>query len=102
MAADVFGRPTEAELANANTFLNGSFPLRLSSTSSIARTLVSMQYHNLGRDYIERRAEFIDAVTLEDVRRVAKRLLVPEKLTVVVVGKPQGITPTSAAPDIRS
>ncbi|MEX2614992.1 MAG: pitrilysin family protein [Alphaproteobacteria bacterium] len=94
--------PSESELANAKTFLNGSFPLRLSSTSSIARLLVSMQYHKLGQDYIERRAEIIDAVTLDDVRRVAKRLLAPEKLTVVVVGKPQGITPTSAAPEIRS
>ena len=94
--------PTEAELANAKTFLNGSYPLRLSSTSSIARTLVSMQYHNLGRDYIAQRAKFIDAVTLDDVRRAAKRLLAPEKLTVVVVGKPQGITPTSAAPEIKS
>ena len=61
-----------------------------------------MQYHNLGRDYIAQRAKFIDAVTLDDVRRAAKRLLAPEKLTVVVVGKPQGITPTSAAPEIKS
>lgn len=94
--------PTEEELANAKTFLNGSFPLRLSSTSSIARMLVSMQYYDLGRDHIERRAELINAVTLDHVRRVAMRLLAPEQMTVVVVGKPQGITPTSAAPEIRS
>jgi zinc protease len=94
--------PTAEELKNAKTFLNGSYPLRLSSTGSIARTLVSMQYYNLGRDFIEKRKDFINAVTLDDVQRVAKRLLMPEKLTVVVVGKPQGITPTSKAPEIKS
>ena len=94
--------PNAEELANAKTFLNGSYPLRLSSTGSIARMLVSMQYYDLGQDYIERRQEFINAVTLADVKRAAKRILAPEKMTVVVVGKPQGITPTSKAPEIKS
>lgn len=94
--------PNAEELANAKTFLNGSYPLRLSSTGSIARMLVSVQYYDLGQDYIERRQEFINAVTLADVKRAAKRILAPEKMTVVVVGKPQGITPTSKAPEIKS
>ncbi len=82
---------TAEELANAKTFLNGSFPLQLSSNAAIAGTLVSMQLHDLGLDFLDRRAGYIDAVTLEDVRRVARRLLDPAHLLVVVVGKPAGL-----------
>ncbi|MDP6344827.1 MAG: pitrilysin family protein, partial [Alphaproteobacteria bacterium] len=79
------------ELANAKTFLNGSFPLRLTSSGRIARLLVAIQRENLGIDYFDRRPELINAVTLADVKRVAKRLLRPEKMLVVVVGKPVGL-----------
>ena len=48
---------------------------------------------DLGIDYIDRRAALIEAVTLEDIRRVARTVLTPEKLTVVVVGRPKGIEP---------
>lgn len=94
--------PTIEEVTDAKTFLNGSFPLRLSSTGSIARMLVAMQYHDLGIDYIDRRNELIDAVTLADVQRVASGLLDPEKLTVVVVGKPKNVESTAEAPEIKS
>ena len=81
------------ELADAKTYLNGSFPLRLTSSGRIARLLVTIQRENLGIDYLDRRPELIDAVTLQDVNRVAKRLLQPANLLVVVVGKPQGLKP---------
>ncbi len=79
---------TVAELANAKTYLNGSFPLRLTSSGRIARLLRVIQQENLGIDYLDRRAGLINAVTLADTARVAKRLLQPEKLLIVVVGKP--------------
>ena len=82
---------TAEELANAKTFLNGSFPLRLTSSGRIARLLLAIQRENLGIDYRDRRAKLINAVTLADVSRVAKRLLQPEKLLIVVVGKPAGL-----------
>lgn len=90
----------EAELGDAKTYLTGSFPLRFTSTSPIARMLVGMQYNKLGIDHIEKRNGFIEAVTLDDIQRVARRLLKPEDLTVVVVGKPDGVTATAEAPDI--
>jgi zinc protease len=83
--------PTQEELELAKKFLTGSFPLRLSSSGAIADMLVGIQWHDLGIDYLDRRNELIDAVTLEDLRRVARRLLDPESLTVVVVGSPDGI-----------
>ena len=93
---------TAKELADAKTYLNGSYPLRLSSTSRIARMLVGMQYNDLGHDYIERRADLIDAVTVADIKRVAQTLLDPDRLTVVIVGKPKDIAPTAKAPEIES
>jgi zinc protease len=84
---------SENELRDAKTYLNGSFPLRLTSSGRIASLLVAIQRHDLGMDYIERRPEMINAVTMDDVSRVAKRLLNPDKLLVVVVGKPQGLKP---------
>ena len=83
-----------AELADAKTHLTGAFPLRFDSNDRVARTLLSMQYNDLGIDYIERRNGYIEAVTLDDVNRVTQRLLVPEDLTVVVVGTPVGVEPT--------
>ena len=80
-----------AALADAKTYLPGSFPLRLTSNDQIASMLVSMQVDDLGIDYLERRNEYIEAVSLDDVRRVAKRLYHPEQLLTVVVGDPQGL-----------
>lgn len=85
---------TEAELADAKIYLTGSFPLRFSSTDRIAQILVSVQREKLGLDYLDRRNALIEAVTLEDVNRAARRLLRPDELTVVVVGQPEDISPT--------
>jgi zinc protease len=80
-----------AELADAKTYLTGSFPLRLTSNDQIASMLVSIQVDDLGIDYLEKRNGYIEAVTLEDVRRVAARLYHPDRLLVVVVGDPTGL-----------
>lgn len=85
---------TEEELATAKTYINGSFPLRLDSSRRIARLLVGIQFSRLGIDYMDRRAKLIDAVTMDDIKRVAKRLLRESALTVVVVGQPEGVTAT--------
>ena len=53
-----------------------------------------MQVENLGIDYLDRRNGLIEAVTLTDVGRVARRFLDPDGLTVVVVGEPNGLAAT--------
>ncbi len=89
------GGVTAEELADAKTYLTGSFPIRLDSNDKIARMLVSIQLDDLGIDYIDRRNDYIEAVTLDDVNRVAATLLAPEALEVVVVGQPEGLAPTN-------
>ena len=85
---------TAKELAGAKTYINGSFPLRLDSTRRIASLLLAVQINNLGKDYLDKRSSLINAVTLADIKRVAKKLLRPKALTVVIVGQPKGIKPT--------
>ena len=100
---EVWGRmheqgPTDEELANAKKYLTGSFALRLDSTNAIARTLVAVQYDKLGINYLNERDNLINRVTLDDAKRVAKRLLDPALLLTVVVGQPEGITATETKP----
>ena len=88
--------PTEEEFAKAKTYLKGSFALGLDTSNRIAAQLLQMQLDNLGIDYIERRPALIDAVTLADAKRVAKRLL-DSGLLITVVGRPEGVTSTDGA-----
>jgi zinc protease len=85
--------PTAEELAKAKAYLNSSFVLNLDTSSKIAALLVQLQLDNLGIDYISKRPAMIDAVTLDDAKRVAKRLL-DGGILVTVVGKPEGVAST--------
>ncbi|MDF1847722.1 MAG: pitrilysin family protein [Parvibaculaceae bacterium] len=82
---------TEKELADAKTYLTGSYPLRFDTNDKIAGQLIAIQEADLGIDYITRRNGLIEAVTQDDVKRVAERLLGPENLIVTVVGQPEGL-----------
>lgn len=77
--------PTEAELAAAKDFLVGNFALRFDSSQKIARNLLQFQLDDLGIDYIDRRNDLIRAITIEDIRRVARRLY-GGQVSVVTVG----------------
>ncbi|CTQ48349.1 M16 family metallopeptidase [Jannaschia donghaensis] len=82
---------TKEELDAAKTYLTGAYPLRFDGNSRIAGILVGMQSIGLPIDYIPTRNDRVEAVTLEDVKRVAARLLDPEDLHFVVVGQPEGL-----------
>lgn len=82
---------TVEELANAKTYLTGSFALNLDSTGSIASLLQGIQADKLGKDFVDRRNGLIEAVTLADINRVAAKLLHAEDLVVVVVGQPKNL-----------
>ncbi len=85
---------TDKEIADAKSYLIGSLPLSLSSTDSIAGVLLGLRLEDLPMGYLDERAAKINAVTAEDVQRVAQLLLVPGKMTYVTVGKPVGVIPT--------
>jgi zinc protease len=91
---------TEEELRAAKTYITGEYPLRFDGNAEIAGILVGMQMIGLPPDYVVNRNSYIEAVTLEDVQRVAAELLDPERLHFVVVGQPEGLEEAdTAAPE---
>ncbi|MEM6421689.1 MAG: pitrilysin family protein [Pseudomonadota bacterium] len=79
------------ELEKAKRFLTGAFPLRFDTNAKIARYMVGAQAAGLGTDYVDIRNGLIEAVTVEDIQRVARDLLQPDALSIVVVGTPEGL-----------
>ena len=67
MAAD---GPTAEELEKAKKYLVGSYALRFDTSTKIAGHLLQLQHEGFGADYLDRRNAEIEAVTLEDARRV--------------------------------
>lgn len=80
--------PSEEELKNAKNYLTGSYALRFDTSSKIASQLLWIQVEGLGMDYIDKRNEMINAVSMSQIRDVAKRLFQGDKLRFVVVGQP--------------
>lgn len=83
--------PTQEELKNAKDYLTGSFALRFDTNAKIASQLLGFLFEGYGIDYIDKRNALVNAVTLDDVKRVAARLLKADELIVTIVGKPQGL-----------
>ena len=88
--------PSAEELAGAKSYLTGAYALRFESSSSIANQLLWIQIEDLGIDYIDRRNTLIENVSLDDIRRVAKRLIEADRLITTIVGKPVEARPKAA------
>ena len=77
--------PTEAELEATKKYMIGAYAINnLDSSSAIAATLVELQLDKLGIDYMQRRAALINAVTLDQVKAAAKKLLSAEPAIMIV------------------
>jgi len=77
---------SEQELSDAKNYLTGSFPLRFDTNRRVAGFLGQVELFGLGLDFADRYSGLIGKVTREDVLRVAKQFLQPEKLITVIVG----------------
>ncbi len=76
---------TDGELEDAKRYLTGSFPLRLDSNAEIAEFIGQVWLYGLGEDYADVYVQRIAAVTKDDVLRVARQYLHPERFLQVVV-----------------
>jgi zinc protease len=77
---------SDKELQDAKSYLTGSFPLRIDSNSKIAGFALAVEFNNLGLDYVDKYPSIINAVTQEDILRVAKKYLDTKNYVLVVVG----------------
>ena len=82
---------TEEELADAKSYLTGSYPLGFDSNAKIAGNMMGVRLDGLPVDFFDKRNAMVEAVTLEDVNRVARDYLSPENFTFIVVGQPEGL-----------
>lgn len=78
---------TSEEMKEAKAFLSGSFPLRIDTMKKISEFLPVIDFYGLGDDYINKYPEYIEKVTMEDIKKIARRILNTESYIVVVVGK---------------
>ena len=83
--------PTEDELIQAKKYLTGSYALRFDTSSKIASQLVHLSTEGFTPAYLDERNALIEAVTLDDARRVARRLFADKKLLVTIAGKPENV-----------
>jgi zinc protease len=82
---------SEAELDAAKLYLTGAYPLRFDGNGPIARILVNMQMQGYPTSYVKTRNAQIEAVTLDEINRVAAELYRPDDLRFVIVGTPEGV-----------
>jgi zinc protease len=83
--------PTEEELVKGKKYLIGSYPLRFDTSTKIAGQLVHIQMEGFGPEWLVERNRLIEAVTMEDARRVCARLYGDGALSVAIVGRPVGL-----------
>ena len=76
------------ELATAKAFLSGSFARSLENEGTVARFALNIERYDLPEDYYQTYLQRLDAVTVEDIQRVAKNMLKPNNLNICVVGSP--------------
>src|SRR5262245_48094131 len=79
-------RVSEYELADAKAYLTGSFPLTIETPEAIAMQVVNVLFYGLPLDQLQTFRERVNAVTVDDIQRVARAYLRPDRLSVVLVG----------------
>jgi zinc protease len=77
---------SDQELADAKAYLTGSFPLRMDTSDKVAGILTAIEIYGLGLDYPDRYPQLINAVTKEDILRVARKHIDPDRMVIVVLG----------------
>ncbi|HZH03770.1 MAG TPA: pitrilysin family protein, partial [Myxococcaceae bacterium] len=87
------GGPTDAEMNTAKQLLVGLYPLRFETNDSIAAALADLRMYEMGEDWVERYRSRVQAVTAEEVGRVADKYLFPQPPLVVVVGNAKAVLP---------
>ena len=83
----------EDELRDAKSFLTGVFPIRAETQEGLTSLVVNQVLYGLPEDYLQTYRENIDAITAEDVQRVANAYIQPDKLAMVIVGDAKEILP---------
>lgn len=83
----------DEELADAKSFLTGVFPIRAETQEGLTNLIVNQHLYGLPDDYLQTYRANIDAVTVEDVQRVAQTYIRPDEMAIVIVGDAGEVLP---------
>jgi zinc protease len=95
-------RVDEAELAHAKAYLTGSFPLTIETPDAIATQVLNVLFFGLPVQELQSFRDRVNAITVDDIERVARYYLHPDRLSIVLVGNAAGFTPQLRKAGIRS
>jgi zinc protease len=84
---------SEQELADAKNFLTGVFPIRAETQEGLTNLILNQQLYGLPEDYLQTYRANVDAVTGEEVQRVARTHIRPDEMAIVIVGDAESILP---------
>ena len=79
-------RVSDEELTDAKNFLTGVFPIRAETQEGLTNLIVNQQLYGLADDYLQTYRDNVNAITAEDVQRVAREYITPDKMSIVIVG----------------
>jgi zinc protease len=79
-------RINDRELAGAQAYMTGNFPLTIETPGAIARQVVNVVFYDLSLDELRTFRQRANGVTPDDVQRVARTYLDPDRLSIVMVG----------------
>ncbi|HEV8186930.1 MAG TPA: pitrilysin family protein [Pyrinomonadaceae bacterium] len=77
---------SQKEISDAKSYLTGVFPIRLETQEGLTDQLVQIKMLNLPNDYLDTYRDRIQAVTVEEIQRVAQKYIKPDEAALIVVG----------------
>lgn len=84
------------ELRDQKSSATGSFKVSLATNRGLARAIWNAQFHDLGMDFLDRFADLIEAVTIEEVNDAIRKYFRPDHLTIVIAGDYESVPPSAA------
>jgi len=94
---------SDEELRLAKDSINNAFVFRYTSSSQIVSQQMELDYYGYPEDYLETYLDNINKVTKEDVLRVARKHLHPDKMAILAVGKAEDFEkPLSTFGEVRT
>ena len=91
---------TAEELADAQSYLTGVLPLALERADGVAALLLSIEYHDLGLDYLLRYPAIINGLTREALQAAARTHLDPERLVIGIAGPERPVADAALAEEV--
>ena len=83
----------DQELADAKNFLTGVFPIRAETQEGLTNLIVNQHLYDLPDDYLQTYRDMIEAVSIEDIQRVANEYIKPDEFAIVLVGDAGDVLP---------